>query len=300
MYAFKKSGVHGSYDLIEELDVIEYLESLTYEHEKVEDVEYFKKYQAQYFTPSTLKNGLERNRENIVDVQGIVFDLDVVSDFQELQLAFYEALTISKVEMYLWLTPSGIWNGGHLNASRLFIPLAEPIHPSVLSDAVDELILLFARLNQQMKHEFNLLSYGIDITASKTVSRLMGLPIQQKGSIVPWDVEDRFRYKVKAEYHESSFVLVTGVQNGFITFDEANEENLTSFISSYVSKHQVGFYKGVRDNNLIKVIGAVKTAFNGIDENDLLKAFYNAGIAQQLDNPEKDILSKTKRLLKGA
>lgn len=300
MYAIKKSGVHGDYDLMDDFDVIEYLESLDYEHEKVEDIEYFKRYQAQYFTPSSLKKGLERNRENIEDIQGIIFDLDIVPDYKELQMAFYEALTISKVEMYLWLTPSGIWKGQHLNASRLFIPLAEPIHPSVLSAAVDELILVFAKLNQRMKYEFNLLSYGVDLTASKTVSRLMGLPVQQKGSVVPWDIEERFRYKVKAEYHESSFIPVTSHQDGFITFDEPNEDNLTSFISSYVSKHQVGFYKGVRDNNLIKVIGAVKTAFSGIDEGDLLKAFYNAGIAQQLDNPEKDILSKTKRLLKGA
>ncbi|GAK32040.1 hypothetical protein WOSG25_250110 [Weissella oryzae SG25] len=300
MYAFKKSGVRGPYDVIEELDVIHYLRSVPFEHEKVEDIEYFKKNQAQYFTPSALIEGLDRNRENILDIQGIVFDLDVVPDWNELKYAFYDVLTISKIEMYLWLTPSGIWNGKHLNASRLFIPLAEPINPNLLSDAVDELIKLFANLNQRTKHELNLLSYGVDIATSKTISRLMGLPIQQKGSIVPWDVEERFRYKVKAEYHASTFQPVLAPEDDFMRLDEPNEENLTSFISGYVDKHKIGFYKGVRDNNLIKIIGAVKTAFNDVDESDLLAAFFNAGIAQQLDNPEKDILRKTKRLLKGA
>lgn len=302
MYAFKKSGIYGDYDVVDELNVIEYIESLPFKHSFVEDVDDFKRVQAQYFTPSNLKQGLSRSRANVADIQGVLFDLDFVPNQNDLKLAFYELLTMSKVEAYLWLTPSGIWNGKHRGASRIFIPLAEPIVPELLSDAVDELLRLFATLNQKMTYDLNLLDYGVDIKASKTVGRLMGLPVQQEGCIVPWDIQGRFRYKVKAEYKPSQFkpVRSTSSDDGFLRLDDPTPDNLQSFILSYCSKHGITWQKGQRDDNLMKVIGAVKEAFSLVDEQDLLKAFYETGIASNLDNPEKDILGKTRRLLKGA
>ena len=290
-YAFKVSGIYGDYDVVDELDVVEYTESLPQIHDPIVDLDDFKTRQAQYFTPSTLKNGLTRSRENIADVQGILFDLDNVPDRDELQNDFYTLLTKTKLEVYLWLTPSAIAIGGHENGHRMFIPLSEAIHPNLLKQAVDELVIAFARAG------FNLLNYGVDLTASKTVSRLMGLPLQKTGTIVPWDLSERFKYKVKAEYHDSGFVPIGS--DDMQEFNAPTVENLTSFISGYVDKHNITFNKGERDNNLTRLIGGVAKAFAGVADDDLIEALYNSNIAQLLDNPGKDITNKTRRLLKG-
>ncbi|TGE80046.1 hypothetical protein [Weissella confusa] len=290
-YAFKVSGIYGDYDVVDELDVVEYTESLPQVHDSIDDLDDFKTRQAQYFTPSTLKNGLTRSRENIADIQGILFDLDNVPDRDELQHDFYTLLTKTKLEVYLWLTPSAIAIGGHENGHRLFIPLAQAIDPRLLGKAVDELTIAFAKAG------FNLLNYGVDLTASKTVSRLMGLPLQKTGTIVPWDLLERFKYKVKAEYHDSGFVPIGS--DDMQEFNAPTVENLTSFISGYVDKHNITFNKGERDNNLTRLIGGVAKAFAGVADDDLIEALYNSNIAQLLDNPGKDITNKTRRLLKG-
>ncbi|TGE74889.1 hypothetical protein [Weissella confusa] len=290
-YAFKVSGIYGDYDVVEELDVVEYTESLPQVHDPIDDLDDFKTRQAQYFTPSTLKNGLTRSRENIADIQGILFDLDNVPDRDELQHDFYTLLTKTKLEVYLWLTPSAIAIGGHENGHRLFIPLAQAIDPRLLGKAVDELTIAFAKAG------FNLLNYGVDLTASKTVSRLMGLPLQKTGTIVPWDLSERFKYKVKAEHHDSGFVPIGS--DDMQEFNAPTVENLTSFISGYVDKHNITFNKGERDNNLTRLIGGVAKAFAGVADDDLIEALYNSNIAQLLDNPGKDITNKTRRLLKG-
>ncbi len=290
-YAFKVSGIYGDYDVVDELDVVEYTESLPQVHDPIDDLDDFKTRQAQYFTPSTLKNGLTRSRDNVADIQGILFDLDNVPDRDELQHDFYTLLTKTKLEVYLWLTPSAIALGGHENGHRLFIPLDTPIDPRLLPNAVDELTIAFAKAG------FNLLNYGVDLTASKTVSRLMGLPLQKTGTIVPWDLAERFKYKVKAEYHDSGFVPIGS--DDMQEFNAPTVENLTSFISGYVDKHNITFNKGERDNNLTRLIGGVAKAFAGVADDDLIEALYNSNIAQLLDNPGKDITNKTRRLLKG-
>ena len=289
MYAFKKSGVEGDYDVIDELDLIEYAESLPQLHEPIDDLDGFKHYSAQYFTPSDLKEGLTRRASNIKNIQGIIFDLDRVVDWNELMMSFYQLLTVSRIEMYLWQTPSALSDGGHSNGSRIYVPLDESIQPQLLTKAVDELVITFAQAG------LNLLEYGVDLTASKTVGRLMGLPLQKKNTIVPWDMEERFRYHVKAKYEPSEFVST--MDDGFSSLNEPTVENLSSFIAGYVEKHQIGFAKGERDNNLTKVYGALNRAFNNINPDDLLAAFYEAGIAQTLDHPDRDIGNKSKRLL---
>lgn len=167
--AFKKSGVFGGYDVVDDFDVILYANSVPYKHELVEDTEEFKTYQAQYFTPSALVEGLTRSRENIANIEGIVFDLDEVPDFLELRNLFYHMLIASKVEAYLWKTASGVFGGKHSNAVRLYIPLAEPIEPRLLPQAVDELALVLKNVGIDVE------SFGVDIVASKTIGRLMGL-----------------------------------------------------------------------------------------------------------------------------
>ena len=292
MYAFMKSGVYGDYDCVDEFDVIAYVESLPLKHEPVTDIESFKKFSAQYFTPSDLKDGLARNRSNISNIHGLTFDLDRVPEYQELVHEFLTVLTKSKIEMYLWKTPSAIYSDSdHENGARLFIPLGAPIHPDHLSDAIREVFLCLCNAG------LNMLNYGYDVEASKTVGRLMGLPLQQEDTIVPWDMPDRKRYKIQTEYIPKPKNIFKG--GGFGNFEEEpNVDNLASFITSYTSKHGIGFAKGERDNNLTRVFGALKTAFNGIDESDLLSAFEQSGIAQLLDNPAQDITRKARRLLR--
>ncbi|MFP7242377.1 hypothetical protein [Pediococcus pentosaceus] len=292
MYAFKKSGVIGDYDVIDEFDVIEYVESLPAVHEPIHDLDAFKRYSAQYFTPSNLKQGLTRSKENISDVQGIIFDLDIVDDWEELKKDFYDTLIKFNLEMYLWQTPSAIAHGSHTNGSRLYIPLAEPILPEVLPKAVDELVIAFAKAGVR------LLTYGPDLNASRTVGRLMGLPLQKQNTIVPWDLSSTFRYKVKAKVEHSNFKPVS-MHDGFVEMNPSTPENLTSFIKGYVEKHHISFAVGQRDNSLVQVMGGIKKAFNSVDVDNLIPAFYDAGIAQTLDHPEKDITKKAKRLLKG-
>lgn len=292
MYAFKKSGIYDDYDVVDELDVIAYVESLPQKHEPIEDVDEFKKISAQYFTPSNLKDGLRRANSNVADIQGIVFDLDYVIDLSELQNDFYQFAINSQLEIYTWLTPSAIAsNGKHTNGSRLFIPLETAINPRLLAQAVDELIVELATQG------FNLLSYGVDITASKTIGRLMGLPLQKENTIVPWDIESTHRYTVKAKIIDSGFVPL--LETNTFGFDNGNDQqNLETFIARYCEKHQITFNVGERDNNLTKLIGAISKAFSDVDDSELLSAMEATGISSLLDNPEKDILRKTRRLMK--
>jgi hypothetical protein len=287
-----KSGMIGDYDCVDELDVIEYVESLPVVHEPILDLKGFKTFSAQYFTPSDLLFGLTRKKANVANIQGITFDLDRVPVWDELKNEFYTLLINSQVEAYLWKTPSSFAiESEHENGARLFLPLGEPIQPDHLDEAVREVVINLARAG------LNVLDYGADITASKTVGRLMGLPLQKKDTIVPWDMENRKRYKIQTPYVPK--VKTQSYSTGFGGFDEEpTVDNLTSFIERYTQKHGITFVVGERDNSLTKVFGALKQAFNGIDETDLLSAFENAGIASTLDNPEKDILSKAKRLLR--
>ncbi|MBM7617284.1 hypothetical protein JOC36_000833 [Weissella uvarum] len=295
MYAFKKSGIYGDYDVLDELDVVTYAESLPAVHEPIEDVSEFKKVSAQYFTPSNLKDGLTRSRENIKDVQGIIFDLDRVDNWHDLMSDFYEMLIKSKIEMYLWKTPSALaLDGNHENGTRLYIPLGEPIRPELLPQAVEEVAKLL------IIGDFNILNYGADIQSSKTIGRLMGLPLQKQDTIVPWDLENRKRYKIQAVLDKSISTFQSTSESDFVgaMSDEPTVENMTNFINNYTEKHDITFNVGERDNSLTRVFGALKKAFSNIDSDDLLDAFYEAGVAQTLDNPEKDIANKAKRLLK--
>ncbi|MHD0286825.1 hypothetical protein [Weissella tructae] len=282
----------GDYDCVDELDVIEYVESLPDTHEPILDLKGFKTLSAQYFTPSDLIDGLARKKANIANIQGITFDLDSVPIWDELKSEFYTLLINSQVEAYLWKTPSSFAvESDHENGARLFLPLGEPINPNHLDEAVREVVINLARGG------LNVLDYGADITASKTVGRLMGLPLQKKDTIVPWDMENRKRYKIQTPYTPK--VSKENYAGGFGGFnEEPTVENLTSFIERYTQKHGITFVVGERDNSLTRVFGALKKAFDGIDDTDLLSAFDNAGISNTLDNPEKDILSKAKRLLR--
>lgn len=292
--AFKKSGVFGGYDVVDDFDVILYANSVPYKHEPVEDTEEFKTYQAQYFTPSALVEGLTRSRENIANIEGIVFDLDEVPDFLKLRNLFYRMMIASKVEAYLWKTASGVFGGKHSNAVRLYIPLAEPIEPRLLPQAVDELALVLKNVGIDVE------SFGADIVASKTIGRLMGLPIQQEGTIVPWDIESRFRYKVKAVYVEDEFkpFILPTYERDFVATEDGDTD-MAGFIINYTSKHGITWFKGERDDNLTRVIGAIKKAFPNSHDDEVYDAFDIAGVTSQLDNPEKDIRNKTKRLLRG-
>lgn len=290
MFAFKKSGVVGDYDCVDELDMEIYAESLPQVHEPINDLEAFKKYGAQYFTPSDLKHGLERRTSNIVNVQGIIFDLDTVRNVDELVKNFYELLTRTALEAYLWKTPSSLSSTGHENGARLYIPLGTPIVPGLLEDAVNELVILLA------KADFNLFNYGVDLMASKSIGRLMGLPMQKEGTIIPWDLPERKRYNIQAEYKESEFKPT--IESGFSSgFNDPTPENLASFVRGYVGKHGITFNIGERDNSLTKIFGAVKKAFENVDGEDLYTALDEIGIASTLDNPERDIMNKVKRLL---
>lgn len=291
MYAFIKSGMLGDYDCVDELNVIKYVESLPFEHEPIDDLKGFKTFSAQYFTPSDLIDGLTRKKANIANIQGITFDLDNVPVWDDLKNEFYTVLINSQVEAYLWKTPSAFsTDSDHQNGARIFIPLGEPIHPDQLDDAVTEVFFNLARAG------LNILDYGADVPASKTVGRLMGLPLQQEDTIVPWDMSERKRYKIQTPYMPKPKNVFSG--GGFGGFaEEPSVDNLTSFITSYTQKHGITFLKGERDNNLTRVLGALKTAFNGINDSDLLDAFENSGISSQLDNPVQDITRKTKRLL---
>lgn len=292
--AFKKSGVMGGYDVVDEFDVILYANSLPYKHEIVDNTDDFKTYQAQYFTPSALTTGLTRSRENIKDVEGILFDLDDVPDFLILRDLFYKMLINSKVEAYLWKTASSVFGGKHTNASRLYIPLRDPIEPRLLSQAVDELVNVLKTVGIDVE------KFGADIVSSKTIGRLMGLPIQQEGTIVPWDIKTRFRYKVKAIYEEAEFkpLILPTFDNEFITTANGDTD-LTGFVINYTKKHGITWFKGERDDNLTRVIGAIKKAFPNSHDDEVYDAFEISGIASQLDHPEKDIRNKTKRLLRG-
>ncbi|WP_349533972.1 hypothetical protein [Leuconostoc citreum] len=292
--AFKKSGVMGSYDVVDDFDVITYADSFPYKHEPVQDTNEFKTYQAQYFTPSSLVEGLTRSRENIKDIEGILFDLDEVPDFLILRDLFYKMLIQSKVEAYLWKTASAVFGGKHKNAARLYVPLRKPIKPQLLAPAVDELVIVLRRVGIDVEE------YGADIVASKTLGRLMGLPIQQEGTIVPWDIKDRFKYQVKATYIEPEFkpLMLPTYDSDFIKTDEGDTD-LIGFVINYTKKHNITWFKGERDNNLTRVIGAIKKAFPNVHDDEVYDAFEITGIASQLDNPEKDIKNKTKRLLRG-
>jgi len=292
--AFKKSGVMGGYDVVDEFDVILYANSLPYKHEIVDNTDDFKTYQAQYFTPSALTTGLTRSRENIKDIEGILFDLDDVPDFLILRDLFYKMLINSKVEAYLWKTASSVFGGKHTNASRLYIPLRDPIEPRLLSQAVDELVNVLKTVGIDVE------KFGADIVSSKTIGRLMGLPIQQEGTIVPWDIKTRFRYKVKAIYEEAEFkpLILPTFNNEFI-MTENGDTDLTGFVINYTKKHGITWFKGERDDNLTRIIGAIKKAFPNSHDDEVYDAFEISGITSQLDHPEKDIRNKTKRLLRG-
>ncbi|MEX0380446.1 hypothetical protein AB3K25_06525 [Leuconostoc sp. MS02] len=292
--AFKKSGVFGGYDVVDDLDVILYANSLPYKHEVVDDTDDFKTYQAQYFTPSKLIDGLTRSRDNIANIEGILFDLDEVPDFLILRDLFYRMLIQSKVEAYLWKTPSSIFGGKHVNASRLYIPLREPIAPKLLSQAVDELVVVLKNVGIDVE------KFGADLVSSKTIGRLMGLPLQQEGTIVPWDIDTRFKYQVKSVYIEPEFkpLILPTYDNEFIT-TENGDTDLIGFVINYTKKHGITWFKGERDDNLTRVIGAIKKAFPNMHDDEVYEAFDITGIASQLDNPEKDIRNKTKRLLRG-
>lgn len=292
--AFKKSGVMGGYDVVDEFDVILYANSLPYKHEIVDNTDDFKTYQAQYFTPSALVEGLTRSRENIKDIEGILFDLDEVPDFLILRDLFYKMLINSKVEAYLWKTASSIFGGKHTNASRMYIPLREPIAPRLLSQAVDELVIGLKKVGIDVEE------YGADLVSSKTIGRLMGLPIQQEGTIVPWDIKTRFKYKVKSVFQEPEFkpLILPTYDSNFIQ-TENGDTDLIGFIVNYTKKHGITWFKGERDDNLTRVIGAIKKAFPNSHDDEVYDAFEVSGIASQLDHPEKDIRNKTKRLLRG-
>jgi hypothetical protein len=290
--AFKKSGVFGDYDVVDDLDLIRYANSVPAKHEPVEDYDYFKKYQAQYFTPSNLKNGLSRSADNIADVQGILFDLDEVDDLKALRHKFYLMMIKSKVEAYLWATPSSLFGGSHKNAQRLYIPLAEAINPNLLPVAVDELVSVLNKIG------INVSEYGADLTSSKTVGRLMGLPIQQVGTIVPWNISKRFRYRVKAKYVPEPQVATSEFQPMLDLDAMHHDDTLVGFVENYIKKHALTWNKGERDDNLMKVIGAIAVAWPAVKDQEVYETLDVVGVTSYLDHPSKDILKKTRKLLK--
>lgn len=298
MYAFKVSGVAGNYDTVADFNIYEYANSLPDEVETIKHVDDFKEYSAQYFTPSTLKQGLVRNRSNIQDVQAIIFDLDLVVDANIFLEDFFKLYTeTTKLNVFAWQTPSSFGPGKHIGGWRIFLPLGRPIMPELLPQAVDELVILFAKTG------FNLLNYGLDIGTAKTVGRLNGLPLKKTGVFGPLEEEkDRFNYIIKSKYQPKSPYRKSNMNSngsGWSGLDEPSADNLSEFIIGYTNKNRITWNKGERDNNLVKVIGAIKTAFPTSDPDEIYDGFEQAGITTYLDNPEKDIGVKLKRLLRG-
>jgi hypothetical protein len=294
-YAFKKSGLHGEFDLVDDFDICEYVASLPSKREPINDVDDFKEFSAQYFTPSNLKSGLSRDRSNIKDIQAIVIDLDKITDWKEFLTNFYVLYhNTTKMNVYAWQTPSTFGKGKHIGGGRIYVPLAEPIIPELLPQAVDELVVAFA------KSGFNLLDYGADLVASKTISRLMGLPLQQEWTLGPFGDKDRFNYRVKSVYTPTSFKSnFKSASDGWSGVDIPTEIDIEAFIQAYTTKNHITWNHGERDDNLMKVIGAIATAFSQVNNDDVYKAFEGVGITSCLDHPERDIGTKTKRLLRG-
>jgi hypothetical protein len=252
LYAFKTAGNRGQYDLVDEFDIETYFNSLPLHHDPINDVQQFKDFHAWYLTPSNLKNGLARNKDNIADVQAIVFDLDRIVEIEEYIANIFE-LAKTGLEFATWQTPSSIGNGKHENAMRLFIPLDKPIEPLLLPQAVDELtIAMITNAN------FNVLDYGGDITTTKTIGRLNGLPLQRYLTIIN---PGSWRYRITSKYEppkpKKKYVRRTNMKT-------PPEE----FVKMYMKKHDIPeLILGVNVHNVLQqLIGALEKAGFAEDE----------------------------------
>lgn len=259
MMAFKVAGNRGGYDVVDDFDMNEFMMSLPLYHEHIDDVQTFKDFEAMYFTPSNLKEGLDRKKENIADVQAIIFDLDNVQDLHDLDK---DMVKLSKVdlEFHAWQTPSSIGNGQHHGGMRLYIPLKEAIIPELLPQAVDELM---NTLNQIVG--VNIQKYGADITTSKTIARLMGLPLQNHLTFSWYGSK---KYKVNAKYVKTKKQQSAkrwysgGAYNKRLTNYSDSPEK---FVKDYMNKHNIpDLILGVNvHNTLQQLIGALdKAGFN--------------------------------------
>lgn len=258
MMAFKVAGNRGAYDVVDDFDMKEYMDSLPLYHDPIDDVQTFKDFEAMYFTPSNLKEGLARKKDNIADIQAIIFDLDNVESLHDLDK---DMVKMSKVdlEFHAWQTPSSIGNGQHHGGMRLYIPLKESIEPRLLPQAVDELM---NTLNQVLDVDLN--KYGADITASKTIARLMGLPLQ---NYLTFSWYGSKKYKVNAKYVEPKKATQKRWCRDFSQRKLVTNrgESPETFVRDYMKKHNIpDLILGVNVHNTLQQLsGALaKAGFN--------------------------------------
>lgn len=254
MYAFKIAGNRGGYDVVADFNLDEYYRSLPFKRKEIKNIQEFKDYEAQYFTPSDLISGLERKKQNIKNIQAIIFDLDGVDHVSDL---ISDAMVVAEtnMEFALWQTPSSLSNQGeHVSGMRLFVPLEEPIEPKLLSQAVDEVVRALAVFG------LNVLSYGADLVASKTVGRLMGLPLQQYRTLRVGG-KDSWRYKITSQYVEPPHREFKRKRTAMKTAPD-------EFIKGYMRKHNIDDPTlGVNvHNTLQQLIGAMSKAGFSKDE----------------------------------
>lgn len=281
MYAFKLAGNRGAYDVVDDFDLNAYYQSLPFKKGEITDLFEFKNYQAQYFTPSDLNAGLERKRSNIKNIQAIVFDLDGVDNVTDLII---DAMTLSEsnLEFALWQTPSSLsQQGNHVSGMRLYVPLDEPIEPKLLPQAVDEVVISLATFG------LNVLNYGADLVASKTIGRLMGLPIQQYRTLRVGG-QQSWRYKVTSQYKEPKEKVHKRKRT---TMKTAPDE----FIKMYMRKHNIEQPTlGVNlHNTLQQLIGAMEKA--GFSEDEVVEGLEMfADIAQKgMEDIEHEVKTST-------
>lgn len=277
--AFKTAGNRGAYDVVDEFDMKQFIESLPLFHGQIADVDNYKNFEALYMTPSNLKEGLERRKENIKDVQAIIFDLDYVPDLHELDHELMK-LVNADVEFHAWQTPSSFGASKHENGMRLYLPLKNPIEPELLPQAVDEIIK-----NLVTYFQFNLLDFGADITASKTVGRLMGLPLQQM-YVFSWYGSNR--YEVQSKYVEKPKRKYTK----HLTNQGASPER---FVKDYIKKHNIpDLVLGENVHNILQqLIGALSKA--GFSEEQAIEGleFLSDVPTNGIDDIEKEVRTST-------
>lgn len=276
MYAFKTSGNRGQYDVIDEFDVIEFYNSLPLHHDPIPDLQQFKDFQAWYFTPSNLKIGTTRSKDNIKDVQAIVFDLDDVPDWNE-YLGDVLKMATTGVEFATWQTPSSIGHGKHKGGMRLYFPLAVPIMPELLSQAVDELVVELAKIG------FNLLNYGADLPSSRTIGRLMGLPLQRYMTFIN-SSDQTWKYQVTSQYEPPKPKKQWTRRTNMKTSPE-------DFVRMYIKKHDVPqLVLGVNVHNILQqLIGALERA--GFTEDEAMEGleFLSDATENGLADIEKEV-----------
>ncbi|TYC50860.1 hypothetical protein ESZ50_01195 [Weissella muntiaci] len=279
MMAFKIAGNRGAYDVVDDFDIKIFIESLPLKIPPIVDVQTYKDFEATYFTPSNLIEGLTRRRENIKDIQAIIFDLDFVPDLHELDQDLMKLVNFD-MEFHAWQTPSSLGSSKHEGGMRLYIPLSVPIEPKLLPQAVDEIVKTFI-----LEVGINLLNYGADIKASKTVGRLMGLPLQQ---YLTFSWYGSWRYAVQSKYKAPKHKSRKGRQTNRGVSPE-------KFVKDYMRKHNVPELVLGHNvhNTLQQLIGALSKA--GFEQEQAIEGLeFLSGIPTHgMGDIEKEVMTSS-------